>query len=44
VVFVVSLGAMLNYGLRQYRLFVARLVRDHGIELESSTRDDVSSR
>jgi hypothetical protein len=39
VVFVVSLVAMLYYGLRQYRLFVARLVRDHGIELQSQTRD-----
>jgi hypothetical protein len=44
VVFVVSLWAMLNYGLRQYRLFIARLVRDHGIELQGQTRDGGTSR
>jgi hypothetical protein len=44
VVFAVSLGAMLQYGLRQYRLFMDRLAREHGIELENSTSGDVSSR
>jgi hypothetical protein len=33
VVFAVSLAAMLQYALREYRRFVARLIRDHGIEL-----------
>jgi len=44
VVFVAACGAMLSYGVREYRRFVARLIREHGIELEPPAHDRVSSR
>jgi hypothetical protein len=34
-VFGVAVGSTLLYGLREYRLFVARVAREHGVDLDS---------
>jgi hypothetical protein len=43
-VFLVACASMLYYGVRQYRGFIARLAREHLVDLTSVPDDHVSSR
>jgi hypothetical protein len=44
VVFVVACGSMLYYGIREYRRFTNRLIRDHGTEPQGANGGRVPSR
>jgi hypothetical protein len=35
VVFGVAVASMMLYGLREYRLFIARVAREHGVDIGS---------